>query len=78
MNFSDMSLHNETLEELSEHDIQRIEIISSGSSYYAGVIGSYMMKDMAAIPVQVTISSEFLADVFLPDDKTLYVFLSQS
>ncbi len=78
MNFSDMSLHNETLEELFEHDIDRIEIISSGSSYYAGMIGSYMIKDMAAIPVQVTISSEFLADIFLPDDKTLYVFLSQS
>jgi len=78
INFTDKSLHNETLEELAEHDIERIEIISSGSSYYAWMIGSYLMKDLAGIPVQVTISSEFLVDVFLPDDKTLYVFLSQS
>lgn len=78
INFTDKAVHNETLEELWEHDIQRIEIISSGSSYYAWMIGSYLMKDLAGIPVQVTISSEFLADVFLPDQKTLYVFLSQS
>lgn len=78
INFDDKTIHNETLEELAEHDIERIEIISSGSSYYAGMIGSYLMKDLAGIPVQVTISSEFLADIFLPSEKTLYVFLSQS
>ncbi len=78
INFADKSIHNETLDELSEHEIDRIEIIASGSSYYAGMIGSYMMKDLAWIPVEVTISSEFLSDVFLPDTKKLYIFLSQS
>lgn len=78
INFSEKTIHSETLDELAEHDIQRIEIISSGSSYYAGMIGSYLFKDLAGIPVQVSGSSEFLADVFLPDNKTLYVFMSQS
>ncbi len=78
INFEDKSIHNETLSELNEHDIQRIEIIASGSSYYAGLIGSYWFRDLAGIPVGVTISSEFLSDTFLPDDKALYVFLSQS
>lgn len=78
INFEDKSIGNETLSELNEHDIQRIEIIASGSSYYAGLIGSYWFRDLAGIPVNVTISSEFLCDTFLPDDKALYVFLSQS
>jgi len=42
------------------------------------MIGSYLFKDLAGIPVQVTISSEFLVDTFIPDEKALYVFLSQS
>lgn len=78
INFESKSIHNETLEELAEHDIERIEIIASGSSYYAGMIGSYLFKDLAGIPVQATISSEFLVDVFIPHPKTLYVFMSQS
>jgi glutamine---fructose-6-phosphate transaminase (isomerizing) len=30
------------------------------------------------MPTNITISSEFLSDTFFPDNKTLYVFLSQS
>ena len=78
INFQDKSINNETLNELNEHDIERIVIIASGSSYYAGLIGSYWFRDLAGIPVSVVISSEFLCDSFLPDDKALYVFLSQS
>jgi glutamine---fructose-6-phosphate transaminase (isomerizing) len=78
INFKEKSIHNETLEELAEYDIERIEIIASGSSYYAGVIGSYLFKDLAEIPVQVVVASEFLVDVFIPHPKTLYVFMSQS
>jgi len=73
-----MSIHNETLEELSDLDIERICIISSGSSYYAGDIGSYFFRKFSGISASAVISSEFLSDVFLPDSKTLYVFLSQS
>ena len=78
INFTEKNIHNETLSELDEHDIERIEIIASGSSYYAGFIGSYWFRELAGVPANVTISSEFLCDTFLPDDKTLYVFLSQS
>ncbi len=78
VNFGEKTIYNETLEELAEHEIERIEIISSGSSYYAGMIGSYFFKSLAGISVQVTSGSEFLADELLPDTKTLYVFLSQS
>jgi glucosamine--fructose-6-phosphate aminotransferase (isomerizing) len=39
---------------------------------------SYYFKELAWIPTNLNISSEFLCDSFLPDKKTLYVFLSQS
>lgn len=78
INFEKKEIHNETLDALSDHDIERICIISSGSSYYAWEIGGYFFRKFSGIACSAIISSEFLADVFIPDKKTLYVFLSQS
>ncbi len=78
INFETKEIKNETLDALAELDIDRICIISSGSSYYAGDIGGYFFRKFAGIPCQAIISSEFLADTFIPEKKTLYVFLSQS
>lgn len=76
--FDEKIISNETLSELNEQDIERIEMIASGSSYFAGYTGAYYFKELAGIPATVTISSEFLYDTFVPDHKTLYIFLSQS
>ncbi len=78
IDFAGKSIHNETLEALCDMDMNRICIIASGSSSYAGSIGWYFFKKYAGIESQTIISSEFLADTFLPENKTLYVFLSQS
>jgi len=78
IDFEKKQINNETLEALGDLDIKRICIVSSGSSYYAGDMGCYFFRKFAGIPCQAIISSEFLSDVFLPDDTTLYVFLSQS
>ncbi|MDD3302588.1 MAG: glutamine--fructose-6-phosphate transaminase (isomerizing) [Candidatus Gracilibacteria bacterium] len=78
INFDTRTIHNETLQELNEHDIERIEIIASGSSYFAGYVGTYWFREIAGIPAEARISNEFLYDRFLPDPKTLYIFMSQS
>ena len=78
INFDTETITNETLDALGDHEIERIEIIASGSSYFAGVVGSSWFKEIAHIPCDVRISSEFLYDTFLPNKKTLYVFMSQS
>ena len=78
INFENKTISNETLTELNELDIERIEIIASGSSYFAWVTSSYWFRELAEIPCEVRISSEFLYDTFLPNKKTLYVFISQS
>ncbi len=56
--------------------IEKIRIISCGTSYYAGLIGKYMLEDYAGIPTEVDLGSEF----YLPkiDKKTAFLFISQS
>ncbi len=41
-----------------EH-IDRIVIIACGTSYYAGMVGEYLIEEIAGIPVEVQLASEF-------------------
>ncbi len=78
INFDTETITNETLESLSDHEIDRIEIIASGSSYFAWIVGASWFKELSHLPCDVRISSEFLYDTFLPSKQTLYIFMSQS
>jgi glutamine---fructose-6-phosphate transaminase (isomerizing) len=39
--------------------IDRIVIIACGTSYYAGMVGEYLLEEIAGIPVEVQLASEF-------------------
>lgn len=39
--------------------IDRIVIVAMGTSYYAGLVGEYLIEDLAGIPVEVQLASEF-------------------
>src|SRR6202007_1890477 len=39
--------------------IDRIVIVACGTSYYAGLVGEYMIEELAGIPVEVHLASEF-------------------
>lgn len=78
INFETKTIHNETLEELNKIDFENIEIIASGSSYYAWVVWKSWFEKLAWVKTEVRVSSEFLYETFLPNKKTLYLFLSQS
>lgn len=39
--------------------IERIVIVSCGTSYYAGLVGEYLIEELAGIPVEVQLASEF-------------------
>ena len=39
--------------------IDRIVIIACGTSYYAGLVGEYLIEEVAGIPVEVQLASEF-------------------
>lgn len=39
--------------------IDRIVIVACGTSYYAGMVGEYLLEEIAGIPVEVQLASEF-------------------
>ena len=78
INFEEKTITNETLKELANYEIENIEIIASGSSYFAGQVWAHWFTSLAWIKTETRISSEFLYDTFLPNKKTLYIFISQS
>lgn len=58
--------------------VQRIVILACGSSWHAGYIASYMIEELAGVPVDVELSSEYRYknSVILP--YTLVIAISQS
>jgi len=59
-------------------DINRIIIVSCGTSYYAGLIGEYMLEEYAGIPVEVEYASEFRYRKPLLNKNTAVIAISQS
>ena len=78
INFETKTINNETLDELNAYDIENIEIIGSGSSYFAWIVWKIWFEELAWIKTEIRVSSEFLYETFLPNKKTLYIFMSQS
>jgi len=59
-------------------DIRRIVITACGTSYYAGLIGEYLLEEHARIPVEVEYASEFRYRNPILDEGTLVIAISQS
>ncbi|HEX7672659.1 MAG TPA: glutamine--fructose-6-phosphate transaminase (isomerizing) [Bdellovibrio sp.] len=58
--------------------IERVFIIACGTSYYAGTVGKYLIEQLARIPVEVDIASEFRYRNPVIPAKTLVMTISQS
>lgn len=58
--------------------IKKITIIACGTSYYAGMIGKYLIEKIANIEVEVDIASEFRYRHTPFRDDNLMIFVSQS
>lgn len=59
-------------------DINRIIITACGTSYYAGMVGEYMIEDLAGVPVEVEYASEFRYRNPIIKPGTLVLAISQS
>lgn len=57
---------------------ERICIVACGSSYYAGMIGKYIIEMLARIPVELDLASEFRYREGVLDNRTLVLGISQS
>ncbi len=58
--------------------MKKISIIACGTSWHAALVGRYYLEELAGIPVEVDIASEFRYRNPLVDDTTLLIAISQS
>ncbi|MFZ5623255.1 MAG: glutamine--fructose-6-phosphate transaminase (isomerizing) [Gemmatimonadota bacterium] len=58
--------------------IDRIVITACGTSWHSGLIGEYMLEELARIPVEVEYASEFRYRNPVVDHRTLVIGISQS
>ncbi len=58
--------------------ISKIYIVACGSSYHAGVTGKYVIENIARVPVEVDLASEFRYRDPIIDENSLVIVISQS
>jgi glucosamine--fructose-6-phosphate aminotransferase (isomerizing) len=78
INFETHEIKSNSLDKLDAKSIEKIEIIASWTSYNAWYIWSYLFEELASIPTITHISTEFKYKKQFINDKTLYIFISQS
>ncbi len=71
------------LEEMALDDdylrsIDRMSIVACGTSWHAGLVGKFLLEQVARVPVEVDYASEFRYREPLVDERTLPVYISQS
>lgn len=59
-------------------NLERIGVIACGTSYHAGLVGSYVLEELARIPTTVEIASEVRYKNPIIDKNSLYYAVSQS
>jgi glutamine---fructose-6-phosphate transaminase (isomerizing) len=59
-------------------DIDSILILACGTSYHAGLVARFWLEEIAGIPCNVEIASEYRYRTSVPNPKALVVVISQS
>ena len=73
ISFEDSNIPDNLLEK-----VNRIYITACGSAYHAACTGKYMIEELARIPVEVDLASEFRYRRPIIDSSTLVIVISQS
>ncbi len=58
--------------------LERIHIAACGTSWHAGLVGKYLLEELARIPVEVDYGSEFRYRDPILDERSLLIAISQS
>lgn len=59
-------------------DVKKVYILAAGTSYHAGLIGRVYFEEIAKIPTEVMIASEFAYNQPLLHPKSIFILISQS
>jgi len=58
--------------------VERIVILACGTSWHAGLVGKFLIEELARVPVEVDYSSEFRYREPIVNDRTLAIVITQS
>ncbi|NVH59393.1 glutamine--fructose-6-phosphate transaminase (isomerizing) [Pseudomonas simiae] len=58
--------------------VRNVQIVACGTSYHAGMVARYWLEELAGIPCQVEVASEFRYRKVVVQPHTLFVTISQS
>jgi glucosamine--fructose-6-phosphate aminotransferase (isomerizing) len=59
-------------------ELSKIYIVACGTSYHAGLVGKFLFENLAQLPAEVDIASEFRYRSPVLDKKALTIIISQS
>jgi glucosamine--fructose-6-phosphate aminotransferase (isomerizing) len=80
VDFEAASIHFDTLQ-ISDDDFRsfdRVVLLACGTSWHAGLIGKFMIEELAGMPVEVDYGSEYRYRKPVVSDRVLAVGISQS
>jgi glucosamine--fructose-6-phosphate aminotransferase (isomerizing) len=66
------------LDQAALTSIERVVILACGTSWHAGLVGKFLIEELARVPVEVDYSSEFRYREPIVDNRTLTIAITQS
>jgi glucosamine--fructose-6-phosphate aminotransferase (isomerizing) len=73
VNLAELQLSDERL-----RSVEKVSMFACGSAYYAAAYGMYLIRQLARLPVELELASEFRYADPVVDERTLAVAVSQS
>ena len=58
--------------------VRNVQIVACGTSYHAGMVARYWLEELAGIPCQIEVASEFRYRKVVVQPDTLFISISQS
>jgi glucosamine--fructose-6-phosphate aminotransferase (isomerizing) len=71
-------LHEMKINDATLASLERIVIVACGTSWHAGLVGKFVIEDLARVPVEVDYGSEFRYRHPIVNERTLAIAITQS
>ena len=71
-------LEEVNLDERALLSVEKLVVLACGTSWHAGLVGKYLLEELAQIPTEVDYGSEYRYRNPIVDDRTLAIVITQS
>ena len=71
-------LHEMKIDDATLASLERIVIVACGTSWHSGLVGKFVIEDLARVPVEVDYGSEFRYRHPIVNERTLAIAITQS